>query len=40
MKIKSVGITRQKTMSENFSNTDVKGKNLIGMNDKYKRYRR
>ena len=30
-----VGITRQKTMSKNFSNTDVKGKNIAGMNDNY-----
>ena len=30
-----VGITRHKTMSKNFRYTDVKGKNLAGMNDKY-----
>ena len=40
MQTKSVRITKQKIMSEDFSNTYVKGKNLAEMNDKYKRYRR
>jgi len=35
MQIKMVGITRQKTMSENFDNTNVKDKILAIMNDKH-----
>ena len=35
MQIKRVGITRQKTMFENFRNTNVKDKSLAIMNDKH-----
>ena len=35
MEIKRVGITRKKTMYENFSNTNVKDKSLAIMNDKH-----
>ena len=35
MQIKRVGITRQETMSENFSNTNVKDKSFAIMNDKH-----